>query len=166
MNAHTPTQGEIGLVLGRDTRATLQLLIAAAALHGPVRVVDAGRWFNLLGVTRALLRLSDGDHRRLHAALARVRVARVSTAHHAVALLIAPAQPGETWVLVDWLRPFEEDGLDSAEALRLLQVGIRQMERLRVVGPVVVGAAPPAQPDRQALLATLCGAADRLFVES
>ena len=148
---------KIVLLIGeRGQREVLLDLTAVLGLRGPVRVLDAGNGFDPYMVTRAIRRQTA----RLYEVMERIYVARAFTCYQVITLLQqTPASPAPHLVF-DLLATFADEAVTYRESVRLLQIGMAQLLRLREQAPVVVSARSGLAGQRAGLLRLLKRTAD------
>jgi len=144
-------------------RAGCEVLLdftAVLALRGPVRVLDAGNRFDPYRVTRAIRRRTS----QLYEVMGRIYVARAFTCYQVVTLLQqAPATPAPHLVF-DLLATFSDQAVTYAESMRLLQLGIEQLQRLRRQAPVIISIRSEPSGQRAGLLRLLKRTADLVLL--
>lgn len=158
--------GKIALLLPaqagnrRTQRDALLDFTAVLALRGPVRVLDAGNRFDPYRVTRAIRRQTS----QLHEVMRRIYVARAFTCYQVVTLLQqTPAMPAPHLVF-DLLATFSDEAVTYGESMRLLQVAIEQLLRLRRQAPVIISVSSEPAGQRAGLLRQLKGTADLVLL--
>jgi hypothetical protein len=144
----------------RVERESLLDMTAVLALRGPVRVLDAGNRFDPYHVTRAIRRQTA----QLHEVMGRIYVARAFTCYQVIThLQQTPATP-EPHLIFDLLATFSDQAVTYAESLRLLQIGIEQLLRLRQLAPVIISVRSEPSGERAGLLRLLKSTADLVLV--
>jgi hypothetical protein len=148
--------------------AGMPLMVEAAArlaLNGRVRVLDCGNRFNVYPVAQAVRRLTP----RLEETLSHITLSRAFTCYQVLTLLEeTAAQPVPTLVL-DILSTFLDENVNMEESRRLLQLGIRHLQRISSSAPVLVSVKPllALSADRKLLLELLKEAAtDTMLFEA
>jgi hypothetical protein len=150
------------LVIAAPFAATQPMLILAArlALHGPLRVIDAGNRFNAYRVALTIRRLTAGDPAPW---LRRIAIARAFTCHQVAALLEqTPTQPAVPVLVIDLLDTFYDESAPLPERRRLLRTCLSHLRALSCPAPVVASLRPPqpGQPDLGGFIETIHRAAD------
>ncbi len=148
---------KIVLLVGeRGQKEVLLDLTAVLGLRGPVRVLDAGNRFDPYVVTRAIRRQTA----QLYKVMERIYVARAFTCYQVITLLQqTPATPVPHLVF-DLLATFADEAVTYTESMRLLQIGVAQLLRLRAQAPVIVSARSGLAGQRAGLLRLLKRTAD------
>ena len=134
-----PRPGDFLLVVApRAGGPMMSELMARLARGGPLRVLDGGNRFRAHELARALRRqVSD-----LHAALARVQLARAFTCYQMETLLKeTPPLPLPTLVL-DMLSTFYDESVPEWESQRLLESCLGALKGLNRLAPVAVSVRP------------------------
>ncbi len=122
----------------RGARTLTTVLTARLALAGGVQVLDGGNCFDVLGLARAIRRVSP----LLESTLRRVQVARVFTCYQMCTRLDQmPASP-LALIVLDMLSTFNDENVPERERLRLLTNCLAELQRLAAHCPVLVTAAP------------------------
>lgn len=144
----------------REQRESLLDFTAVLALRGPVCVLDAGNRFDPYHITRAIRRQTA----QLDQALGRIYIARAFTCYQVITLLQkTPATP-MPHLIFDLLATFSDQAVSSAESIRLLQIAVAELLRLRRHAPVIVSAGTVAQGNRSGLLRLLKATADLVLL--
>jgi hypothetical protein len=153
-----PLSNQILLVVApQAARSHMLDLIARLALHGSVRVLDAGNQSNVYPIAQRLRR-STPD---VNAALQRIQVQRAFTCYQVHALLVETIPGPAATLVLDFLSTFYDQDVKLAEATHLLRTCLRHLQRLAEQAPVLVSARPPvaACAERAPLLEMLRAAA-------
>jgi hypothetical protein len=132
--------------------------IAELARIGPVRVLDGGNRFDLLGLNRELRRRDL----ELYRALERVQVARAFTCYQMATLLELPAPGGIPTLVLNLLSTFQDENASLAERLRLLEICLYHLEKNACHSPVLVILHP--QSSEEPFLARIRERVDRAWV--
>jgi len=157
-----PLSNQLLLVVAPHAARQSSLLLAARiAARGPLTVLDGGNQFNAYPVARAIRRLTPD----LSLALERIRLSRAFTCYQLAALLAETLPNGSPVMALDFLATFYDQDVQLPEAGRLLQVCIRDLQRLSRSAPVIATARPPstACAERWPLLDTLRAAASEVW---
>lgn len=128
---------------GRVEGEALLDFTAVLALRGPVRVLDAGNRFDPYRVARAVRRQTV----QLHEVIGRIYVARAFTCYQVITLLQQTPETPVPHLVFDLLATFSDQAVTYAESMRLLQMAVEQLQRLRRQAPVIVSVS--AVPTRQ-----------------
>lgn len=138
-------------------------LTALFALRGRVGVVDGGNTFDASRVARLLRRQTA----QVTQALSRIHVARVFTCYQMITLLEEIPASTIPNMILDFLTPFNDETISTAESYRLMSVALGHLNRIRKLAPVIVSVHPPRiqQPDRDRLVEALLDIADYVFVQ-
>ena len=136
-----PLPNQVFLIVApHAARSHMLDLAARLALHGGVRILDAGNQCNVYPIAQRLRR-STPD---VNTALARIQVRRAFTCYQVAALLVeTPPAPTATLVL-DFLATFYDEDVRLPEATQLLRGCLSHLRRLAEQAPVLVAARPPA----------------------
>ena len=145
---------------GSDQRRALLDFTAVLALRGPVRVLDAGNRFDPYHVTRAIRRRTP----QLHAVLGRIHVARAFTCYQVITLLQQTPSAPMPHIIFDLLATFSDQAVTYGESMRLLQIGIEQLLRLRRQAPVIISVRAEPSGQRAGLLRLLKSMADLVLL--
>ena len=137
----------------------LARFIAGLALRGPLTVLDGGNCFPGYRLLQ-YLRLQVPDP---GPAARRIVVRRAFTCHQVLSLLEGTPSLPEPHILLDPLATFQDEQIPLAEAGRLWDGCLRQVERLQALAPVLAALAPPSRPERADFLERLLARADRLY---
>jgi len=142
MNALTlPLTNRLMVLTAPHAASQMMLELAARlSLNGELRVLDGGNRFNVYPVARAARRHTHD----LHAALARIRLARAFTCYQMLAMLSEAPADGLPVLVIDLLATFYDDNVRLEESQRLLGQCIPHLQRLSQFAPVVVSVKPPA----------------------
>ena len=131
--------------------------IAELAQSGPVRVLDGGNRFDVLGLNRELRRRDLP----LYTALDRVQVARAFTCYQMATLLEGRPGGGIPTLVLNLLATFQDENASLVERLRLLEICLYSLRRkarhtadLTVIHP---------QPSEEPFLARVREAADQVW---
>ena len=149
------------VVAPHAARSRMLDLAAQLALHGAVRILDAGNQSNVYPIAQRLRR-STVD---VNAALRRIQVQRAFTCYQVAALMVE-AQPAPTATLVlDFLSTFYDQDVKLPEATQLLRGCLKDLQRLAEHSPVLVSSRPPvaACAERMPLLDLLRESAAQLW---
>ena len=145
---------------GRMEWETMLDFTAVLALRGPVSILDAGKRFDPYHVTRAVRRQTS----QLDQVLRRIYIARAFTCYQVITLLQkTPASP-MPHLIFDLLATFSDQAVSHAESMRLLQIVVGELLRLRRQAPVIVSARPQTQGGREGLLRLLKSTADLVLL--
>ena len=156
--------GEVGLVIGLQAeRDKMLALTAGLALAGPVRVLDGGNGFDAYRVARLIRRQTP----QLAEPLARIHVARAFTCYQVVALFEETAASDAPQLVLDLLATFYDESVTTRESLRLLNIVLAHVQRLRQRAPVIISVRPPpvSQSDRLGLIPVLQRIATHTFIQ-
>ena len=127
-------------------RDVVHQLIAWAAGHGPVNVIDCSCAFN---ATRTL-ELIHLEHIHFKQAMESIRVSRPFTAYQfktaAQSLLRHPPPVGSPIFVMGALGLLYDDNVQLSEAMRLLKILLADLQQLRRRSPVILTATPPPIP--------------------
>ena len=150
------------LVIAAPFAAAPEMLALAArlALHGSLRVLDAGNRFNAYRVALAIRGLTASDPAPW---LQRIAIARAFTCHQGAALLAQTSpQPAVPVLVIDLLDTFYDESAPLSERRRLLGECLAHLRSLSRLAPVVASLRPPppGEPDPAGFLETLRRAAD------
>jgi len=151
---------------------TLQLLVAPAAFQrkaaitfiaelaqtNPVRVLDGGNRFDVLGLNRELRR----KDLPFYTALERVQVARAFTCYQMTTMLEQPAPGGIPTLVLNLLTTFQDENASLSERLRLLETCLYCLQKTASHSPVLLILHP--QPTEEPFLARIRETADRVWV--
>jgi len=140
-------------------RDGMSVLAAKLALRGPLTVLDGGNRFAAYQVARHL-RLETVD---IASAAGRLFIRRAFTCYQMVTLLESTPSLCQPYLVLDLLATFYDDHVPAHEAGRLLEVCLRQVERLLNTAPVVIALAPPLVPERAFLIERVCERADQVL---
>ena len=144
----------------RAQHETLLDFTTVLALRGPVCVLDAGNCFDPYHITRAIRRQTA----QLDQVLGRIYVARAFTCYQVITLLQkTPASP-MPHLIFDLLATFSDQAVSHAESMRLLQIVVGELLRLRRQAPVIVSARPQTQGGREGLLRLMKSTADLVLL--
>lgn len=166
------------LIRGHSVTGQMLELGAQLACRGPLRVIDGGNRFNAYAFNRAAARCLSGTdasagQTNLAAVLRRTRLARAFTCYQVVTLLEETPVLGVPTLVLDLLATFYDENVSLAESMRLLQICLRQLQRLSAQAPVAVStrtrtdvrtALGPLLEDRSILLEALEAAASRTWI--
>jgi hypothetical protein len=138
---HFPLPNQLYLVVApHAARGPMLDLAARLALHGSLRILDAGNQCNIYPIAQRLRRATSD----LNAALRRIQVQRAFTCYQ-VATLLVETKPAATPTLVlDFLASFYDQDVKLPDAARLLEGCLGLLQRLAELAPVLVSARPPA----------------------
>ena len=151
---------------------TLQLLVAPAAFQrkaaiafiaelaqtNPVRVLDGGNRFDVLGLNRELRR----KDLPFYTALERVQVARAFTCYQMTTMLEQPAPGGIPTLVLNLLTTFQDENASLSERLRLLETCLYCLQKTASHSPVLLILHP--QPTEEPFLVRIRETADRVWV--
>ncbi|MFK7804401.1 MAG: hypothetical protein AB8G95_22390 [Anaerolineae bacterium] len=147
-------------------RDVVHQLIAWAAGHGPVHVIDCGCAFN---ATRTL-ELIHLEHVHFKQAMENIEVSRPFTAYQfktaARGLIKHPPPAGSPIVVIGALRLLYDDNIQLGESMRLLNTLLADLQQLRQHSLIILTASPPPA-DMQArlcLLQAVMQTADQVIV--
>lgn len=156
------TTGALAVICAPHAAADrISPLIVQMALNGMVQVLDGGNRLQPYLLTRLIRRhtLEVEEISR------RIRVRRAFTAYQMLALL-EESQPVPTpWIILDWLASFYDEAIPFGEASQLARRGLRQIEDLCTLAPVILTLAPPPTPARRSLFEEVCQHAHVLWIE-
>jgi len=131
--------------------------IAELAQSGPVRVLDGGNRFDVLGLNRELRRRDLP----LYTALDRVQVARAFTCYQMTTLLEGRPGGGIPTLVLNLLATFQDENVSLVERLRLLEICLYSLRR-RARHTAVLTVLHP-QPSEEPFLARVREAADQVW---
>ena len=131
--------------------------IAELAQSGPVRVLDGGNRFDVLGLNRELRRRDLP----LYTALDRVQVARAFTCYQMTTLLEGRPGGGIPTLVLNLLAPFQDENASLVERLRLLEICLHSLRRKARHTAVLTVLHP--QPSEEPFLARVREAADQVW---
>ncbi len=124
-----------------ETNRFITVLLSRLALAGGAQVLDGGNCFDVHALARSLRSQTVA----LEAALCRVHVARVFTCVQAsVRLSQIPVQPTPLIVL-SLLTTFGDENVAHRERARLLELCLKDLQRLAQAAPVLVTARPDSE---------------------
>lgn len=154
---HTPSLQLLIAPFSFQREASLQF-IAELAQTGPVRVLDGGNRFDVLGLNRELRRRDLP----LYAALERVQVARAFTCYQMTTLLEGHPQSRVPALVLNLLTTFQDENASLAERLRLLEICLHNLRRWARHTAVLTILHP--QPSEEPFLIRVREAADQVWV--
>jgi len=131
--------------------------IAELAQSGPVRVLDGGNRFDVLGLNRELRRRDLP----LYTALDRVQVARAFTCYQMATLLEGRPGGGIPTLVLNLLATFQDENASLVERLRLLEICLYSLRRKARHTAVLTVIHP--QPSEEPFLARVREAADQVW---
>ncbi|RLD07662.1 MAG: hypothetical protein DRI65_04185 [Chloroflexota bacterium] len=131
--------------------------IAELAQSGPVRVLDGGNRFDVLGLNRELRRRDLP----LYTALDRVQVARAFTCYQMATLLEGRPGGGIPTLVLNLLATFQDENVSLVERLRLLEICLYSLRRKARHTAVLTVIHP--QPSEEPFLARVREAADQVW---
>jgi len=137
--------------------AALQF-IAELAQSGPVRVLDGGNRFDVLGLNRELRRRDL----LLYTALERVQVARAFTCYQMTTLLESQPQNKHPTLVLNLLATFQDENASLSERLRLLEICLYNLRKWARRTAVLTVLHP--QPSEEPFLFRVREAADQVWV--
>jgi len=144
-----------------STPEPLSVLAADLALRGPLTVLDGGNRFQPYRVAR-LLRQQTVDINR---AAKHLFIRRAFTCYQVLAMLEGAPALCQPYLVLDLLATFYDEHVRAPEASRLLDLCLRELERLCRLAPVVISLAPPLLAERVFLLEQVCARAGRVLVQ-
>jgi hypothetical protein len=140
-----------------ETREQITLLTAELAVRGAVTVLDGGNRFAAYQIVR-MLRMRTSN---IEEAAKRICVRRAFTCYQTLALLEnSPSRP-HPHIILDLLSSFYDENVPLPEVNRLLDRCLVQLDRLRMVAPVVISLTP--HPDRAFLFERICSKGDQII---
>jgi len=149
----------IAVMTPRHAQDGISQLIAESALRGPVTVLDGGNCFAAYRIAH-LIRCKSVLVNQI---ANRIFVRRAFTCYQTVSLLEeTPALP-QPHIILDLLSTFFDEQVKVGEAKRLLQICLKQIERLRFSAPVVVSFSPASNEERSFLVKEMCAQADEVL---
>jgi hypothetical protein len=153
----------VAWVVPRTTTAQILDLIAFFALRGQVGVIDGGDGFDAKQMVRVLRRRT----RQVTEALSRLHASRVSTCYQLVLTLEETPASAIPHVALDFLSPFYDESVSTAESFHLLGIALGHLHRLRTYAPFVVCIHPSRydQPERAGLADALFEMADHIHFQ-
>lgn len=154
---HTPSLQLLIAPFSFQREASLQF-IAELAQTGPVRVLDGGNRFDVLGLNRELRRRDLP----LYAALERVQVARAFTCYQMTTLLEGHPQSRVPALVLNLLTTFQDENASLAERPRLLEICLHNLRRWARHTAVLTILHP--QPSEEPFLIRVREAADQVWV--
>ena len=120
-------------------RDQVSALIAQLALHGAVTVLDGGNRFPAYQTVRMLRRLTPD----IIVPAKRIFVRRAFTCYQMLELLEStPALP-QPYIVLDLLASFYDENVPLPEVNRLLDRSLVQLDRLKLVAPIVITLGQP-----------------------
>lgn len=140
-------------------RQPLARLTAELALRGPLTVLDGGNRFQPYQVAHLLRQQTVAVER----AAKQIFVRRAFTCYQMLALLEGTPSLRQPYLVLDLLATFYDDHTSTREASRLLELCLRQVQRLCLLAPVLVSLAPPLVPERAFLVERVCASAGRVL---
>jgi hypothetical protein len=167
-----PTCGQLVLLITPAQPGSVVFdLSARLALHGALRVLDAGNTFNVYEVARVLRRSTPAWQERLKS----IQLARAFTCYQ-VAVMLSEVHPHNSQpqppacatatLVLDFLATFQDENVPLRDRWRLVKLCLKELRRLSRAGPVAVWvrlrAAPP--PEMDGFITYLKRAADRVWV--
>src|SRR5512135_160510 len=155
----SPRQLHLVIAPHRAQRQMMTILTARLALTGRVRLVDAGNCFDGYGLARQL-RQQTPDWQQ---ALERVSVARAFTCYQVETLLSESVVDFSPVLVLNLLDTFYDENVKLAERLRLLEVSLGELRRLRQTASVAVSASLPSRDQPGELLEILASAAGQVW---
>lgn len=139
--------GDLFLIETRKNRHLDMLLLSVALAFQNGRgavVIDGGNHYNAYAVTRAArFRSSDLDQ------LGRIQIARAFNCHQLVALCKTLPVDGTPCLVIDALDTFEDDGVPFHHRLRLVDMLLQHLGRIRRQAAVVISVSPPKEEPMQ-----------------
>ena len=136
-------------------------LAASTALRGLVHVLDAGNSFSAFRAARYARRQTHLSSDVLE----RILVARAFTCYQVLTLLRQTPATADPKLIMGLLDTFTDENVSLDESLRLLQVVVGELDRLKRKASVAVSVSRPPQPSRSVLVEYLVQAADRVQYE-
>lgn len=134
-------------------------IITELALRGPITVLDAGNRFQAYRITQ-LIRLQS---LQVDSIAKRINVRRAFTCYQTISLLEeTPAQP-HPHLILDLLASFYDDQISIPKCRRLLDICLREIQRLSLQAPVIVNLSPSRVEEKSFLVNELCEQADEIF---
>ena len=140
----------------------MSALIAELALRGPVTVLDAGNRFMAYRIAH-LIRRKSLDVNQISK---RIFLRRAFTCYQVVSLLGGTHAFSHPHIILDLFNTFHDDQISAPESHRLLNICLREIERLRFVAPIAISLAPAPASGKPFLVDDLCAQADEVFVPS
>jgi hypothetical protein len=163
-----PTTNQLYTIIGGH-EASIRLLELSARITGcgKLLILDCGNRANPLPIVRELRRLTDDPI----AAIGNIRTARAFTCYQVLALLqqleqrTTPVQ--NPVILFDLLASFYDESVNFREGLRLLDLTLKSLARVRSIAPLLVSARPPFAdfPERKTFVDMLLGISDQYWIE-
>ena len=145
-----------------SAKETMSALIAELALGGPVTVLDAGNRFMAYRVAH-LIRRKSLDVNQISK---RIYLRRAFTCYQVVSLLEGTHAFSHPHIILDLLATFHDDQVSIPEGRRLLNICLREIERLRFVAPIAISLSPAPTSGKPFLVDDLCARADEVCVPS
>ena len=145
-----------------SAKETMSVLIAELALRGPVTVLDAGNRFMAYRIAN-LIRRQSLDVDRISR---RISLRRAFTCYQVVCGLEEMHAFPHPLIILDLLGTFHDEQISVPESHRLLNICIKEIERLRFVAPIAVSLSPAPAEGKPFLVEDLCTQADEVFVPS
>lgn len=145
-----------------SARETMSALIAELALHGPVTVLDAGNRFMAYRIAQLIRRKSlDVDRISKH-----IYLRRAFTCYQVINVLESAHAFSHPFIILDLLSTFHDDQVSVPESHRLLNICMKEIERLRFIAPIAVSLTPAPIEGKRFLVDDFCAQADEVFVPS
>lgn len=148
----------ITLVIDIPDNHIILELIARLALHQPVRVIVGGNQFDAHQLARLIRRHTV----QLDETLTRIQQARPFTCFQALTLL-EKTPPTMPLVALNILTTFYDENISDAESIRLVNIAIAHLQRLRQKAPVLVTCRSRDATTRPSLIKLIEDAADDVY---
>ena len=145
-----------------SAKETMSVLIAELALRGPVTVLDAGNRFMAYRIAN-LIRRQSLDVDRISK---RISLRRAFTCYQVISVLEGTHAFPYPLIVLDLLNTFHDDQISVPESHRLMNICMKEIERLRFIAPVAVSLSPAPVEGKPFLVEDLCSQADEVFVPS
>jgi hypothetical protein len=143
------------IVLPREYRRNLLVAIAHFAEHGPLFVIDCGRWYDATVVIRAA-------HGRIEI-VDRVQIRRAFICYEVAKLLQRTSASEAPVLILDILSSFYDENVQLRMRRFLLENSLLQFKRLsQITGLAVYVQPPPASADSLSLFERLENAASKV----
>ena len=146
------------IVICSAAREQIAALTAELALCGAVTVLDGGNRFPAYQTARMLRRRTAN----ILPTARRIFLRRAFTCHQMLTLLESTPALHQPYLVLDLLTTFQDENVPTAEASRLLDRCLVQLERLRLEAPVILSLAP-LQGERSFLFERVCSRGDPLI---
>jgi hypothetical protein len=142
-----------------SARETMAALIADLALRGSVTVLDAGNRFMAYRIAQLIRRKSL----EVEQISKRIILRRAFTCYQVVSLLEGTHAFSHPHIILDLLQTFHDDQVSVPESRRLLNICLKEIDRLRYVAPIAISLSPAPSNGKPFLVDDLCEQADEVF---